>query len=84
MNLLHIDTSIRGEQSVSRLLSRATVQRMQEHDPAIDVIYRDLVATPVPHLTGEHLLGSTPCDSTDYARWKNAGPFSHRLITKDC
>ena len=58
MNLLHIDTSIRGEQSVSRLLSRATVQRMQEHDPAIDVIYRDLVATPVPHLTGEHLLGS--------------------------
>lgn len=58
MNLLHIDTSIRGEQSVSRLLSKAAVQRMQEHDPAIDVIYRDLVAAPVPHLTGEHLAGS--------------------------
>lgn len=58
MKLLHIDSSILGEQSVSRMLSRATVQRLKEHNPAIDIIHRDLVAVPVPHLTGDHLAAS--------------------------
>ncbi|CAO3452602.1 FMN-dependent NADH-azoreductase (EC 1.7.1.6) [Azospirillum argentinense] len=58
MKLLHIDSSILGEQSVSRMLSRATVQRFKEHNPAIDIIHRDLAAVPVPHLTGDHLAAS--------------------------
>lgn len=58
MNLLHIDSSILGGQSVSRMLSRATVQRLKEHNPAIEIIYRDVVAVPVPHLTGDHLAAS--------------------------
>lgn len=58
MNLLHIDSSILGEQSVSRMLSRATVKRLKEYNPAIEIIYRDLVAVPVPHLTGDHLAAS--------------------------
>ncbi|WP_114858151.1 FMN-dependent NADH-azoreductase [Azospirillum brasilense] len=58
MKLLHIDSSILGEQSVSRMLSRATVERLKEHNPAIDIIHRDLAAVPVPHLTGDHLAAS--------------------------
>lgn len=58
MKLLHIDSSILGEQSVSRTLSKAAVQRLKERNPAIDIVHRDLVAVPVPHLTGDHLAAS--------------------------
>ncbi|MBS1164401.1 MAG: FMN-dependent NADH-azoreductase [Proteobacteria bacterium] len=58
MNLLHIDSSILGEKSVSRMLSRATVQRFKEYNPAAEIVYRDVVAVPVPHLTGDHLAAS--------------------------
>ncbi|WP_353860517.1 NAD(P)H-dependent oxidoreductase [Azospirillum formosense] len=58
MKLLHIDSSILGEQSVSRMLSRAVVRRLKEHNPAVDIVHRDLVAVPVPHLTGDHLAAS--------------------------
>lgn len=58
MKLLHIDSSILGEQSVSRMLSRATVQRLHEHNPAMEIIHRDLVASPLPHLTGDHLAAA--------------------------
>lgn len=58
MKLLHIDSSILGAHSVSRELSRATVQRLKDLNPETDVAYRDLVAAPVPHLTGEHLAAS--------------------------
>lgn len=58
MKLLHIDSSILGAHSVSRELSRATVQRLKDLNPETDVTYRDLVAAPVPHLTGDHLAAS--------------------------
>lgn len=58
MKLLHIDSSILGERSVSRMLSRAVVRRLKEHNPAVDIVHRDLVAVPVPHLTGDHLAAS--------------------------
>lgn len=58
MKLLHVDSSILGAHSVSRELSRATVQRLQDLNPGTEIIYRDLVATPIPHLTGDHLAAS--------------------------
>jgi FMN-dependent NADH-azoreductase len=62
MNLLHLDSSITGEGSVSRKLSTDIVSRLRQSDPAIDVTYRDLVADPLGHLT----LGDlpTPGEST--------------------
>ena len=55
MNLLHIDASILGETSVSRAVSAAIVKTLRKAHPDINVITRDLVANPLPHLTVNHL-----------------------------
>lgn len=49
MQLLHIDSSISGAQSVSRQLSASAVARLKETSPGLAVVYRDLAAAPVPH-----------------------------------
>jgi FMN-dependent NADH-azoreductase len=55
MNLLHIDSSILGANSVSRILSAEIVAAERRHHPGLKVTYRDLGADPVGHLTGAHL-----------------------------
>ena len=47
MTILHIDSSISGEASVSRRLTRAIVGQLAGGT----VLYRDLAAEPLPHLT---------------------------------
>lgn len=47
MTTLHIDSSISGDQSVSRILTRSIVDRLGSDR----VIYRDLAAEPLSHLT---------------------------------
>jgi FMN-dependent NADH-azoreductase len=49
-HLLHIDTSINGENSVSRALSRRAADRWRETHEGGTVTYRDLAAEPLPHL----------------------------------
>ncbi|MDB5761345.1 MAG: FMN-dependent NADH-azoreductase [Herminiimonas sp.] len=51
MQLLHIDSSIMGAQSVSRQLTASAVARMKETTPGLAVVYRDLAAAPIPHLS---------------------------------
>lgn len=60
MKLLHIDSSILGQQSASRELSAAIVARWQADVPGIEVAYRDLAADPIPHLDGSDLAKSDP------------------------
>jgi FMN-dependent NADH-azoreductase len=55
MTLLHLDASILGANSASRQLSAAVVERLRRATPDLDVIYRDLAAEPLSHLSGEHL-----------------------------
>jgi FMN-dependent NADH-azoreductase len=55
MNLLHIDASILGDNSVSRKVSAAVVRRLGEAVPGLTVAYRDLAAAPLPHLSGANL-----------------------------
>ena len=55
MNILHLDSSITGEHSASRTISAAIVRSLTEADPAARVIYRDLAAAPLDHLTLAHL-----------------------------
>ena len=49
MNLLHLDASALGAQSVSRQLTAAIVAQWQHDYPDLEVRYRDLVAQPIPH-----------------------------------
>jgi len=49
MKILHIDSSVNGQQSVSRQLTAAIVRRLTDAAPDASVTYRDLVAEPVPH-----------------------------------
>jgi FMN-dependent NADH-azoreductase len=60
MNLLHIDSSVLGEQSASRALSAAIVARLRAQQPALHVAYRDLAAQSLPHFT-PLLATSDPC-----------------------
>ncbi len=56
MKLLHLDSSIMGEQSASRAISAAVVARLRETDPTLEVTYRDLAAEPIPHMTLDAFL----------------------------
>jgi FMN-dependent NADH-azoreductase len=51
MKLLHIDSAITGEASVSRKLTADVVARLCQAHPYAEVSYRDLVADPLDHLT---------------------------------
>lgn len=51
MKLLHLDSSITGEGSVSRAVSAAIVRRLRSTDPTVSIAYRDLARDPLPHLT---------------------------------
>jgi FMN-dependent NADH-azoreductase len=65
MKLLHIDSSILGQGSVSRALSAEVVAAQRVSHPGIEVTYRDLATDPIDHLTGAHLAafqGATPAD----------------------
>ena len=51
MTVLHIDSSISGENSASRTISRSILDQLAIERGGSDVIYRDLAADPLPHLT---------------------------------
>jgi FMN-dependent NADH-azoreductase len=55
MKLLHVDSSILGPGSVSRQLSAEIVAAEQRLHPGLELVYRDLAATPIGHLSGAHL-----------------------------
>ncbi len=50
MHLLHIDSSIQGERSISRRLTARAAERWLEAHPGGTVTYRDLGADPLPHV----------------------------------
>ncbi|WP_411036038.1 FMN-dependent NADH-azoreductase [Shinella sp. BYT-45] len=58
MNVLHIDSGILGDHSVSRRLTAAVVAQIKAEQPGATITYRDLVADPLPHLSGAHLMAA--------------------------
>jgi FMN-dependent NADH-azoreductase len=59
MKLLHIDSSILGAASVSRRLSAKIVAEYRERHPDVSVVYRDLAAQQISHLTGAVVFART-------------------------
>lgn len=51
MKILHLDTSINGEQSASRRVSAQALRNLLAHNPEAKVVHRDLADAPLPHLT---------------------------------
>jgi FMN-dependent NADH-azoreductase len=51
MTILKIDSSITGENSVSRQLTEAVVNQLTGQNPTAKVTIRDLAAEPLDHLT---------------------------------
>jgi FMN-dependent NADH-azoreductase len=51
MTILKIDSSISGENSVSRVLTRSIVDQLAAANPGAKVIERDLANEPLDHLT---------------------------------
>ncbi|WP_338805804.1 FMN-dependent NADH-azoreductase [Pseudomonas chlororaphis] len=67
MKLLHIDASILNEQSASRQLTTAIVKRLSQVTPGVEVVYNDLAAEPIGHLSTAEFLafqGGEPQDDT--------------------
>ena len=58
MKLLHIDSSVLGDQSASRTLTRAIVARFRDGEPGVEVVRYDLDADPLPHLDARSLSGA--------------------------
>jgi FMN-dependent NADH-azoreductase len=63
MNILHIDSSILGANSVSRQLSADIVARIATATPGATITHRDLGETPVPHLSGGAFIAAQNPDA---------------------
>ncbi|WP_300720063.1 FMN-dependent NADH-azoreductase [Pseudomonas sp.] len=73
MKLLHIDSSILGDNSASRQLSREVVKAWQAADEGIEVSYRDLAAEGIEHFSSATLVAAgTPAELRDAAQEQEA------------
>ena len=69
MKLLHIDSSILGDHSASRQLSRKVVESFTATQPDTQVVYRDLANDALSHFSGAILAAAgTPAEGRDAAQ----------------
>ncbi|WP_442107269.1 FMN-dependent NADH-azoreductase [Pseudomonas sp. NUPR-001] len=80
MKLLHIDSSILGDNSASRQLSRSVVEAWKAADPSVEVVYRDLAADAISHFSAATLVAAgTPEAMRDAAQQHEAQLSSETL-----
>ena len=65
MKLLHIDSSVLGQQSVSRQLTAQTVSQWQATHPGVEVQYLDLASQAPSHLNADSLGFRMPAGSQE-------------------
>ncbi|GAA3436857.1 FMN-dependent NADH-azoreductase [Kutzneria kofuensis] len=81
-HLLHIDSSIKGDESVSRKLTARAVAAWRAAHPDGTVTYRDLGKNPVPHLDDNGgTARQTPVDQHTPAQ-AESWQLSERLIAE--
>lgn len=69
MKLLHIDSSILGDNSASRQLSGEVVKAWQAAHPGLDISYRDVAAEAIEHFSAATLVAAgTPAELRDAAQ----------------
>lgn len=57
MKILHIDSSISGDHSVTRALSADVMREIKAHYPQAEITYRDVVRDEINHLTADIAAG---------------------------
>ena len=66
MKILHIDSSILGNASLTRELSAAVIDEIRTRHPAAEVTRRDVVANEIRHLDGAIAAGFRPTGVGDF------------------
>jgi FMN-dependent NADH-azoreductase len=79
-NILVLNSSVSGEASVSRLLVADAVTELTQRDPSAKVVFRDLGADPIPHLTPSTVAGVRAAPSTPAEH--EARALSDKLIAE--
>ena len=84
-NLLVINSSASGADSVSRILVADAVTKVMAAEPGAHVTHRDLDASPVPHLTAQNLAGvrGQPATAAEYAARKLSDELIAELKAAD-
>jgi FMN-dependent NADH-azoreductase len=62
VTILHIDSSINGENSASRTVSHSIVEQLKSAQWGEEVVYRDLASDPLSHLTLDAFADSSVLD----------------------
>ncbi len=73
MKILHLDSSVTGEKSVSRPLTQTAAEKLKSLNPGAEVVYRDLVKNSLRHYTavlrlhGDNEAQTTPEQKAELA-----------------
>ena len=79
MNVLHIDSSPQGEDSVSKKLTQHVVDLLKGRETRLEVVHYDLGAEPVPHLTGNGVRAVVRSELAN-SEQRAIGALSDRLV----
>ncbi|MFV3388295.1 FMN-dependent NADH-azoreductase [Pseudomonas sp. NY15364] len=80
MKLLHLDSSILGDASASRQLSRSVVEAWSAVTADVQVTYRDLASDAISHLSAASLVAAgTPAELRDAAQ-KHEAELAERTL----
>ena len=79
MIVLHINSSPRGVDSVSRDLTRQIVNRLKAVEPTLDVVEYDLGDRPLPHLSSD-AIGALRRAELATAEQRELGALSDQMI----
>ena len=82
MNILHIDSSPRGERSHSRQLTRAFVQELKADRPDATIVYHDLGHDPVPPVSETWIAAAFSDPATHTPEMQVAIALSNQLIAE--
>lgn len=80
MDILHLDSSPRGERSHSRQLTHAFVAELKAAHPEALVLYRDLGHNPPPLVNEQWIAGAYSDPSTHTDEMKAALALSNELV----
>ncbi|MDQ0594636.1 FMN-dependent NADH-azoreductase [Chryseobacterium ginsenosidimutans] len=79
-NILNIQSSISGENSVSNKLSQAVINQLLKKNPDSKVVVRDLASNPIPHLEIHHFSAARIADEEKNDEQKEASKYSDESL----